>query len=269
MTKRSFAQRLTGQDGLSQPRLSQSQKRKKKTVAAKKTTAMVRREAKKVLMNLHEKKYKLSTVDENSLGSDQLNYLMDFTGIGTGDTKNDREGKQIIAKNIGIRLFFHNNSYVEPVWVKMMLIQNKSGNTTQMSASTACWYNGDKDTLSSKTDLGSMRTMLSSLSPEFGRILKSKMFQLGPQTHKDLDGSAAGISNIHSYHDGMSSSKLVNMYHTFKGGKKINYSADGSTATNCQDRIQLIIISTQADQDQFFSSYIELTGHGKLNFVDP
>jgi hypothetical protein len=237
-----------------------------KAKAASNTASLVRREAKKVLLNLHEKKYKVveygeDTIDTNAVAS------TDLTGITQGDAKTEREGKQIIAKDVTAKLFLHNNSYLEPVWVKVMLIQAKPGITANITASSVIWHTGDKEAVNSKTTLGAMPTMMRQIDTDKYTILKTKWVHLGARTHPDVTHSQ--MTNIHSFHDGKSASQLVNLYHTFKGGKKINYNGTTSATGDCEDRLHLIFISDQSDQDQLLGSNVEITGYARMTYIDP
>jgi len=92
--------------------------------------------AKKVVMRNSETKrsnYHWNESEQNTATLD----AQEMTLIAQGDEINNRTGRQILGQGITVKGCIHNNSNLEPVVVKMWVLQAKPGNTEDITTSTA------------------------------------------------------------------------------------------------------------------------------------
>jgi len=237
---------------------SDTSQKRQRTYRGMPTSTAVRRTVKSVMMRNAETKRHNVTYNEaaqttNTIGAQEL------TQIGQGDEISQRNGRQILASNIQLRAGIHNTSNLEPVAVKMMILQAKSGVTKDLNdSSSAIWVKARHDTATSFASIGGLQAMLYEPDPEQYTVLASKQFVLDatPYPNTTLDHARTG---------GAKSIKFFNKYVKLNG-RKINY--DGATGTTCQNPIWLVWFCVQADNDQIVGTDIEISAVCNLNYKD-
>jgi hypothetical protein len=240
--------RQTGSSWLKQRRS------KRRAKAGTKRIAMV---AKKVMMRSAETKRSLTTWDESVQTTNTLS-ATEMTVIAQGDEINNRTGRQILASGISVKGAIHNNNTLEPVIVKMMVLQAKPGVTDTITSTTAMFCKARHDTAVPFNAIGGLNAMLYDVDPERFTILGQKRFILESSTDPNTTEDQAP-------HGGKGTLRFFNKYIALKG-KKINY--DNSTASSCQNKIHVVWMCVQPDNDQVVGTSIERTAIASLTFKD-
>lgn len=237
---------------------SASSSKRQKIYEGRPTSTAVRRTVKTVLMRNAETKrhnvvYNELSQTTNSIGAHQL------TTIAQGSEINNRVGRQILGTSIQLRAGVHNTSNLEPVAVKVMILQAKTGVVKDLNDSgSAIWVKARHDTAVSFASLGGLQAMLYEPDPEQYTVLGSKQFTLDATPYPDTSIDHARIG-------GANSIRFFNKYIKLNG-RKINY--DGSAGSSCQNPIWLVWFCVQADNDQIVGSDIEISAVCNLNYKD-
>jgi len=240
-------------------RMSRTSRKKSRTSSLSQLQqSQTARIAKRVVMRNSETKrfnYHWNESEQNTATLD----AQEMTLIAQGDEISQRTGRQILAQGINVKGCIHNNSNLEPVVVKMWVLQAKPGNTTDIDTSTAMFVKARHDTAVSFASLGGLMSTVYDIDTEQFTLLGQKRFVLDASPYPDtqVDDMAA--------HGGKGAIRFFSKYIPLKG-RKINY--DGSPGTSCQNKIWIVWTAIQADNDQIVGTKIEKTVIANLNFKD-
>ena len=199
----------------------------RKTKSQKRGNTSMARIAKRVMMRNSETKrsnYHWNESEQNTATLD----AQEMTLIAQGDEINNRTGRQILAQGISVKGCIHNNSNLEPVVVKMWVLQAKPGNTTSIDTSTAMFVKARHDTATSFASLGGLMSTVYDIDTEQFTLLGQKRFVLDASPYPDTQ-----VDDMAS-HGGKGSIRFFSKYIPLKG-RKINY--DGSGGATCQNKI--------------------------------
>jgi len=180
----------------------------------------------------------------------------ELTNINQGDETNQRTGRQILGQGIKIRSFVHNNGTYEPIIVKFMMVQAKSGVTTDPGdATNPVWVKARHDNPTTFNVIGGTQALLYELDPDQYSVLYQKQFQLeaSPYPNTTEDGARFGGKHSAKYFE-----KYIKL-----GGRKINFDS-----TTCQNKLWLVWWTVQLDSDQITGTDMEVSANCNLTFKD-
>lgn len=240
--------RQTGSSWLKQRRA----KRRKATGTRR--IAMV---AKRVMMRSAETKRSLTTWDESTQTTNTI-ASVELTSIPQNDDTSGRTGRQILGSGVRVKGVIHNNNTLEPVIVKMLIMQAKPGVTDDVNSTTTMFCKARHDSATTFNAIGGMNSMIYDIDPEKFTILGQKRFILGSSSDPNTTEDQAP-------HGGQGAVRFFDKYVSLKG-RKINY--DTSAAGSCQNKIHVVWMCVQPDNDQVIGTSIEKTVIASLTFKD-
>lgn len=195
----------------------------------------------------------------------------DFSDIDQGDDIQHRNGRQILTTSFKKNLFIRNNSFLEPILVRMLVLQAKSGHQDSVLATSPLFNpslipNDNNASWSDHTGQGKIQAILKPIDTTNFIVREDKRFILGalPNPDKSTEYDGAASTGRMSYHDGRSSSKFTRSSLNLKG-RKMHFDSSG----NCDDRLHLVLMCCQVDGSQILGSTMSVVGNGCLYFKDP
>ena len=183
---------------------------------------------------------------------------LEITEIKQGDEIWERNGRQILGQGLRLKGSIHNNSSLEPVVIKMMAIQSKNEVDDPATSAKMFLQHKHAETHQSFADIGGMRAMFYDIDRSKYTVLGSKQWTLDAQPNPNTaeDGARFG---------GKGCIWFFNKYIPLKG-KKINFEKD--TISSCINKIFIVWMVVQADNDQVVGDKIERNVVGTLTYKD-
>lgn len=219
----------------------------------------MKRIAVREIMKKAETKRRLRIFDETVFATDSIT---SYANIIEGDEKDKRDDSEIHLFRLTMKGFVHNNSVLEPVLCKLMLIQVRPGHAGAilLTIQHSC-LSVQRTSLRFHTHLleDSVRCTIYGFDPDKYQLLGSKQFTLDARTNQDTT-----LSDMAS-HGGRNAIRYFSRSLSIKG-KKIKY--EGSTAADVINPIYVVIMCVQADNDQILGSNVELSATASLFYKD-
>jgi hypothetical protein len=225
--------------------------------------------AKKVMLRNIETKRNMRAFNFN-LGTNGFQ-AWNMSIIAQGDDINQRNGRQILATSLRRNFFLRNNSFLEPILVRMLVLQAKEGQREDIVSSTALFSpsllpDDNTTTWDEHNGQGKIQAILKPIDTTKWIVKEDKRFTLGalPNPDKNVEHETAASTGRMSYHDGRSASSITRSILNLKG-RKIHYDGSGS----CEDRLHIVLMCCQIDGSQILGSTMSVVGNACLYFKDP
>lgn len=252
--------RQTGSSWLTQRR------QKRRATTGKGTVAKI---AKKVMLRNSETKRNVLGFNFN-LGTNGFQ-AWDLSVIAQGSDINKRNGRQILTTSFRRNLFLRNNSFLEPILVRMLVLQAKEGHQDDIVSTTPLFNPSlipadNSATWDDHTGQAKIQAILKPIDTTKWIVKEDKRFTLGalPNPDKNVEHETAANSGRMSYHDGRGASRITRSSLNLKG-RKMNFDAAG----NNEDRLHLVFMCCQVDGSQILGSTMSVVGNTCLYFKDP
>jgi len=195
----------------------------------------------------------------------------DLSDIPQGDDIDKRNGRQILTTSLKKNLFFRNDSHLEPILVRTLVLQAKDGNTQDVLSTTPLFNpsiipHDNSATWDAHTGQGKIQAILKAIDTTKFIVREDRRFILGalPNPDKNVEYDTAATSGRMSYHDGRSAAKIMRSSLNFKA-RKMHFDAAG----DCDDRMHFVTMCCQLDGSQIFGSAMQVVGNMCLYFKDP
>lgn len=236
-------------------RVCQTFSKKMKTYQGK----TVARIAKNVMLRNSETKRNVVGFNFN-LGTNGFQ-AWDVSVIPQGDEIYQRNGRQILTTSFKRNLFLRNNSFLEPIIVRMLVLQAKEGHQDSIVGTTPLFNpsiipNDNASTWDDHSNQGKIQALLKPIDTTKFIVRKDKRFILGalPNPDKNVEHETAANSGRMSYHDGRSACKFTRSSLNLKS-KKMHFDASG----NCEDRLHFVLMCCQVDGSQILGSTMSVS----------
>lgn len=195
----------------------------------------------------------------------------DLTDIPQGDDISQRNGRQILTTSLRKNLFFRNDSFLEPILVRTLVLQAKDGNNVDVLSTTPLFNpsvipNDNSATWDAHTGQGKIQAILKPIDTTKFIVREDRRFILGalPNPNMNVEYDTAAANGRMSYHDGRSAAKIMRSSMNFKG-RKMHFDAAG----NCDDRMHFVTMCCQLDGSQILGSAMQVVGNTCLYYKDP
>lgn len=238
----------------------------------------VARIAKRATLRLSETKRRVALMQTSLQTADFAAY--NLTNLAQGDDISQRNGRQIIATSLRKQLFIRNNSFLEPVIVRTLILQGKEGNYEDITSTSDIFnnsYHPDDGRMSwdEHTGNGKLLAIMKPIDSTRYTVKEDKTFVLGTLPNPNLKTTYESAAN----HDGRSSVKMIRNSLNLK--KKIIHYGDSSatvtedigdtqeTRSSCENRLHFVIMCSQVDGSQITGSAIAILGIIVLYYKDP
>jgi hypothetical protein len=244
--------------GLKRTRRISSSRAVKKTKSLTKTqTQAVAKIAKRVDLRNAETKCLTKEWSESVQNTNTM-AVVELTEIKQGSENDDRTGRQIIATGLRVKGAIHNNSFLEPVVVKLLLLQAKHAGVSDPASGTAMFKQSLHAEAESFASIGAIRAMYYDIDSSKYQVLGSKQWVLDASNNPNTgeDGSR---------HGGAGAVNFFNKYINLRC-RKINY--DGENTGTCLNKVFAIWMVVQPDNDQVVGDKIERTAVASLLYKD-
>mmetsp|Transcript_15766 Transcript_15766/g.24604 ORF Transcript_15766/g.24604 Transcript_15766/m.24604 type:complete len:258 (-) Transcript_15766:49-822(-) len=237
-----------------------------------KNDAPMARIAKKVMLRNSETKRNVAGFNEQ-INTEGFS-AWDMTVIAQGDEIFERQGRQVLATSIKKNLWFRNNSFLEPIVVRTLVLQAKDGNTENIASGTAIFNKTllpDDNRASWNQHAGQqkLQAIVKPIDSTKWIVREDKVFTLGSANNPNLGTSAtdpigAVTTERMAYHDGLRSLKLNRSSVKMKN-RKLHFDSEG----DCENRLHFVVMCCQADGYQFTGSSMAVVGNLCLYYKDP
>jgi len=195
----------------------------------------------------------------------------DLSVIPQGDDINQRVGRQILTTSFRRNLFLRNNSFLEPILVRMLVLQAKEGHQDNIVSTTPLFNpsllpEDNSSTWDDHSNQGKIQAILKPIDTTQWIVREDKRFTLGalPNPDKNVEHETAANSGRMSYHDGRSACRITRSSVNLKG-RKMHFDSSGSN----EDRLHLVFMCCQIDGSQILGSTMSVVGNTCLYFKDP
>mmetsp|Transcript_42157 Transcript_42157/g.72628 ORF Transcript_42157/g.72628 Transcript_42157/m.72628 type:complete len:277 (+) Transcript_42157:158-988(+) len=238
--------------------------------------------AKKVTLRTSETKRHVVQFNSNQVTEGFAAH--DLTTIAQGDEIGKRDGRQIIATSLKKNFIIRNNSFLEPVIVRTLILQGKTGITEDVLSSTDIFnasFHPDDSKLSWDDHSAGSAKLLAILKPIDTTkwiVKEDKTMVLGPAPNPNLQTA----SESHAHHDGRSCVRFFKKSLNMKQ-KVIHYNNAAATVTetvdgeevqrnSCENRLHFVTMCCQVDGSQVAvvgGSTVNRVGTITLYYKDP
>jgi hypothetical protein len=225
--------------------------------------------AKQVVLRNSETKRNVAGFNEN-LNTDGFS-AWDMSVIAQGDEIFERQGRQIVTTSIKKNFWYRNNSFLEPIVVRTLVLQAKDGNTESIAHGTAIFNktllpDDNRASWDQHTGQQKLQAILKPIDSTKWIIREDQVFTLGTLPNPNVDTTLIGTASTaaSAYHDGRGAIKLARSNLNMKG-RKLHYDADG----NCENRLHFVVMCCQVDGNQFAGSSMSIVGNMCLYYKDP
>lgn len=216
------------------------------------------RNMKSIALSIAETKMAIQDFNETVVSTNVMS-TFDLNVIDVGAANQRRVGTQIVARGIHLKGFMHNNSKLEPIKVRMLIVRGKRSNNTPLIGTTELFTDGEDrythDTLGGKA-------LYYPVDPSKWTVCLDRTYTLGASPDPDT----LTITTNYAGHDGRGSMVQFNHWINCKN-LKVNYLED---ETNVPDvRWHLCLIPYQGDRDTILGSNFDFNVLGRFYYKDP
>ena len=198
----------------------------------------------------------------------------DMSGIPQGDEIDGRNGRQVVTTSFKKNLWFRNNSFLEPIVVRTLLIQGKPGITENVISTTEIFNktllpDDNHASWAQHSGQAKLQAILKPIDTTKWIVREDKVFTLGSANNPNVGTSATDpigtvTTERMAYHDGLRSLKLNRSSVKMKN-RKLHFDSDG----DCENRLHFVVMCCQADGYQFTGSSMAVVGNLCLYYKDP
>lgn len=195
----------------------------------------------------------------------------DMSVIAQGDDIDKRQGRQVITTSLKKNLWFRNNSFLEPIIVRTLVLQGKEGITEDVINSTAIFNktvlpDDNNATWDQHAGQSKLQAILKPIDSTKWIVREDKVFTLGTLPNPNVDSTIIGTATTaaSAYHDGRGAIKLSRSSLNMKN-RKLHYDSDGA----CENRLHFVVMCCQVDGNQFAGSSMSVVGNMCLYYKDP
>jgi len=195
----------------------------------------------------------------------------DMSVIAQGDEMFERQGRQIVTTSMKKNLWFRNNSFLEPIIVRTLVLQAKDGNTENIASGTDLFNktllpDDNRSSWNQHAGQQKLQAILKPIDSTNWIVREDKVFTLGTLPNPNVDTTLIGTATTaaSAYHDGRGAIKLARSSLNMKS-RKLHYDADGS----CENRLHFVVMCCQVDGSQFAGSSMSIVGNLCLYYKDP